>query len=127
MQHSLLKVKNSLIAFFHMSSQPLVHVPIKMAVSSQTPHEHVAKTIRDKMKKVTGLQSKAGCPARILRIRPSLASTEPIQSCESPSHVNFAPSTPIQERLKDIEEDFQDSVNSLAHFQSAGKSQNLPE
>ena len=65
---------------------------------------------------VVGATVKAGFPRKILKRSDSMASTVRVDLQESPGHINNPSFSPVQERLADIEDDFQDCVDSLKHF-----------
>ena len=63
-----------------------------------------------------GATVNAGFPCKRLKRSDSLASTVRVDLQESPGHINNPTFSPAQERLADIEDDFQDCVDSLKHF-----------
>ena len=65
---------------------------------------------------IVGSTVKAGFPCKKLKRSDSLASTVRVHLQDSPGHINNPTFSPAQERLADIEDDFQDSVESLKHF-----------
>ena len=65
---------------------------------------------------VVGSTVKAGFPCKRQKRSDSLASTVRVDLQESPGHINNPTFSPAQERLADIEDDFQDSVEALKHF-----------
>jgi len=65
---------------------------------------------------IVGSTVKAGFPRKRLKRSDSLASTVRVDLQESPGHINNPTFSPAQERLADIEDDFQDCVDSLKQF-----------
>ena len=84
--------------------------------SSELQKSRDMSSIDQSANMIMGATVKAGFPCKRLKRSDSLASTVRVDLQESPGHINNPTFSPAQERLADIEEDFQDCVDSLKHF-----------